>query len=104
MTKRILTIMQAVGFTLLTGCAYGVPGQEEDQPVYGHTKGPQAGDSDGGASYDYDPNNGVPYGCFVETIHQEYGQPPLFFTLCPMANAFAYKWLVDPPPDGKTHY
>ncbi len=94
--KRILIIA-----SLLTGCAYGVP--TEEQPTYGTTKGPTAGDTDGGAggntSYDYQDT--LQPGCYWEEIRQEPGQPPLGFEICFPTTEPSFKWLVDPPPDGK---
>ncbi len=90
--KRILIIVA------LTGCAYGVP--TEEQPTYGSTKGPTAGDTDSGSTGSYEYDQSMPYGCYMEEIHQEPGQPPIGFEICFPSNEPAFKWLVDPPPDG----
>jgi hypothetical protein len=94
--KRILSLTIAV--LSLVGCAYGTQSQEDQAPVYGHTKGP-------GSDYDPDAStsnwggggDGVPYGCMTEVIKVE-NQLPLVLIICPQNYEPAFRWLVDPPP------
>lgn len=93
MFKRILIML------CVSGCAYGV--SPDPDPVYGSTKGPSSPDSDAGGNSSYDYQDNLPYGCYMEEIHQEPGQPPIGFEICFPVNEPSFKWLVDPPPDGK---
>ena len=87
---------------LLSGCAYGISGQDE-AITYGSTKGPgndNSNQEDGGSVYDPDMNEGLPEGCHWNNV---FGNGVLIasFEVCVDNPGMKFKWLVDPPIDGK---
>lgn len=86
--------------SLLTGCAYGVmPDHQEESYAIGPAPGSigsDAGSSNWGGG---NSSNGLPNGCYWEDVI-DHNQLVDSFIICIDNPGLTYKWIPDPPPDG----